>query len=127
MNEFCLRTGQHPPTLSAAQLLSHEASPFHKATSQLAAFARARWPLVEYDRVSVQIARMFASAITGEVLPEEAVARAAAVIAGITGLPELGSRRSAWRAAVPGLIDYPPTTRDPDDASAHAIRLSPRR
>jgi multiple sugar transport system substrate-binding protein len=95
MSEFCLRTGQNPPTRSAAQILHHETSPFHKATSQLAAFARARWPLVEYDRVSVQIARMFASAITGELQPDEAVARAAAVIAGITGLPELGSRRSA--------------------------------
>lgn len=96
MCEFCLRTGQNPPTQSGADALFRQTAPFHEATFRLAAFARSRWPLVEYDRVSVQVARMFESAIRGELTPDEAVARAAAVIAGITGLPELGGKRASW-------------------------------
>jgi len=96
MCEFCLRTGQNPPTRSGADALFRHTAPFHEATFRLAAFARSRWPLVEYDRVSVQVARMFESAIRNELTPDEAVARAAAVIAGITGLPELGGKRASW-------------------------------
>ncbi len=96
IRDFCLRTGQNPPTRSGVQALAHDEDPFHQATSQLTAYARSRWPLVEYDRVSAQVARMFESAIRGELTPDEAVARAAAVIAGITGLPELGGKRASW-------------------------------
>ena len=42
---------------------------------------------------------MFESAIIGEATPDEAVARAAAVIAGITGLPERIRRGPTWPAA----------------------------
>jgi hypothetical protein len=42
---------------------------------------------------------MFESVILGESEPDEAVARASAVIAGITGLPERGRRQVAWRSA----------------------------
>jgi hypothetical protein len=76
-----------------------ETEPFLHATAQLFRFARPRWPIAEYARVSVQLARMFESVILGESEPDEAVARASAVIAGITGLPERGRRQVAWRSA----------------------------
>jgi hypothetical protein len=71
--------------------------PFHHAVTHLVGHARARWPLVEYARVSTQISRMFESAILAELEPADAVARASAVISGITGLPERGRRRPATR------------------------------
>ena len=97
---FCIQTGQNPPTISASQTLTAETEPFLHATAQLFRYARPRWPIAEYARVSVQLARMFESVILGESEPDEAVARASAVIAGITGLPERGRRPVAWRAPV---------------------------
>jgi multiple sugar transport system substrate-binding protein len=94
--EFCSRTGENPPSPAANARLSSVAEPFLHAVAQLVGHARARWPLAEYARVSTQIARMFESAILGELPSEQAVARAAAVISGITGLPERGDRRSVW-------------------------------
>jgi ABC-type glycerol-3-phosphate transport system substrate-binding protein len=99
LRTFCVRTGQNPPTISASQALMAETEPFLHATAQLFRFARPRWPIAEYARVSVQLARMFESVILGESEPDEAVARASAVIAGITGLPERGRRQVAWRSA----------------------------
>ena len=99
LRDFSARTGENPPTLAANQHLSEESAPFLFAAAQLVEHARARWPLPEYARVSAQIARMFESAIVGELEPEHAVARAATVISGITGLPERGSRRPTWVAA----------------------------
>lgn len=93
---FCAQTGQNPPTISTSQSLLAEREPFLYATAQLFAYARPRWPIAEYARVSAQLVRMFESTILGESEAEEAVARAAAVIAGITGLPERGRRRVAW-------------------------------
>jgi ABC-type glycerol-3-phosphate transport system substrate-binding protein len=86
--EFGMQTGQNPPTRSATLALRDDREPFLASTSRLIDHARARWPLPEYARVSHQIARMFEVAILGDLRPAEAVARAAAVIAGITGLPE---------------------------------------
>lgn len=96
LTEFSSRTGENPPSLAANARLSPDSEPFLHAVAQLVGHARARWPLAEYARVSTQIARMFETAILGELTPEQAVARAAAVIGGITGLPERGERRSAW-------------------------------
>ena len=96
VGEFCARTGQNPPTMSATRHLAAEPGTFLNATAQLIDHARARWPLVEYARVSQQIGRMFESAILGELAPDEAVARAAAVISGITGFPERSPGRPAW-------------------------------
>jgi ABC-type glycerol-3-phosphate transport system substrate-binding protein len=97
---FCAQTGQNPPTVSATRALAAETEPFLHATAQLLPHARSRWPIAEYARVSAQLVRMFESAILGEASPEEAVARAAAIIAGITGLPERTRHRpSAWPAA----------------------------
>ena len=96
MRVFCAQTGQNPPTVSAMQSLTAESEPFLHATAQLFRYARPRWPIAEYSRVSAQLVRMFESAILGEATPEEAVARAAAVISGITGLPEHTRRRVAW-------------------------------
>lgn len=99
--EFSARTGENPPSLAANAGLSPESEPFLHAVAQLVGHARARWPLAEYARVSTQIARMFESAILGELPPEQAVARAATVISGITGLPERGERRSVWFTPAP--------------------------
>ena len=85
---FCSRTGQNPPTVPAARAFEAEAEPFLHATARLLPEARARWPLVEYARVSAQLVGMFERAILDELPPEEAVVRAAAVISGITGLSE---------------------------------------
>jgi ABC-type glycerol-3-phosphate transport system substrate-binding protein len=98
LREFSARTGENPPTLAANQRLDAEAEPFLYDVARLVEHARARWPLPEYARVSAQIGRMFESAIVGELEPEQAVARAAAVISGITGLPERGERRAVWLA-----------------------------
>ena len=51
LREFCARTGQNPPTVTAARAIDAEAEPFLHATAQLMAHVRARWPLVEYARV----------------------------------------------------------------------------
>ena len=99
MGVFCAQTGQNPPTLSAMHALTPQTEPFLHATAQLFKYARARWPIAEYSRVSAQLVRMFESAILGEATAEEAVTRAATVIAGITGLPERGRRRAALAAA----------------------------
>jgi multiple sugar transport system substrate-binding protein len=93
---FCAQTGQNPPTISAAQMLTPESDPFLHETAQFFRHARPRWPIAEYARVSAQLARMFESAILGEATPAEAVARAAAVISGITGLPERATRATPW-------------------------------
>jgi multiple sugar transport system substrate-binding protein len=98
LQEFSARTGENPPTLAANQRLSGEVESFRYEVAQLVEHARARWPLPEYARVSAQIGRMFESAIVGELEPEQAVARAAAVISGITGLQERGEKRSVWFA-----------------------------
>lgn len=86
--EFCRRTGQNPPTRSGAAALDAERDPFLHATAHLMPYARPRWPLVDYIRVSQQLRAMFARAILGDVTPAEAVAQAATAISGITGLPE---------------------------------------
>ena len=91
LTEFCKRTGQNPPTVSATRALAAGADPYLHATAQFFAHARSRWPIPEYTRVSFQFRRMFESAIRGELEPAAAVARAATVIAGITGLPERGA------------------------------------
>jgi multiple sugar transport system substrate-binding protein len=96
LREFSSRTGENPPTLAANQRLSADDDPFLYETARLVEHARARWALPEYARVSAQIGRMFESAILGELAPEQAVARAAAIISGITGLAEQGERRSVW-------------------------------
>ncbi|HEU0116557.1 MAG TPA: extracellular solute-binding protein [Thermomicrobiales bacterium] len=85
---FCVETGQNPPTRSAAAALAETDAHFLRLTAPLLPAARARWPLPHYAQVSAQLARMFEDAITGACAPAEAVARAAAVIAGLTGLPE---------------------------------------
>ena len=97
---FCAQTGQNPPTISTTRSLTPETEPFLHATAQLYNYARPRWPIAEYARVSAQLVRMFESAILGEAEPAEAVARAAAVISGITGLPERTRRRVTWQGAV---------------------------
>jgi multiple sugar transport system substrate-binding protein len=95
MRVFCAQTGQNPPTISAMRSLTPDAEPFLHATAQLFKYARPRWPIAEYSRVSAQLVRMFESAILGEATPDEAVSRAATVIAGITGLPERTRRHVA--------------------------------
>jgi multiple sugar transport system substrate-binding protein len=85
---FCLETGQNPPTRSAAASLAGTDDPFLRLTAPILPAARARWALPHYAQVSAQLARMFEDAITGACSPAEAVARAAAVISGLTGLPE---------------------------------------
>lgn len=100
---YCARTGQHPGMRSATEALEHEHEPFLTRTAALFAHARPRWPIPEYSRVSFQLQRMFESAIRGELDPEQAVARAATVIAGITGLPERGG--VTWK---PLAVSYQP-------------------
>ena len=91
LTQFCKRTGQNPPTISATRALAADTEPYLNATAQLFQHAKSRWPIPEYTRVSFQFRRMFESAIRGEIEPAAAVARAATVIAGITGLPERGA------------------------------------
>lgn len=88
LREFCLRTGQNPPTIAAGQALNADAEPFLHATASVLASARARWPLAEYARVSFQVRQLFHQAIEGDLDLAEAVSRAAAVVSGITGLPD---------------------------------------
>jgi ABC-type glycerol-3-phosphate transport system substrate-binding protein len=97
--EFCRRTGQNPPTRSATAMLDPERDAFLHATAQLMPYARSRWPLIEYIRVSQQLRRMFERVVRGEYSPDEAVAQAATAISGITGLPE-PMRRAADNAAL---------------------------
>jgi multiple sugar transport system substrate-binding protein len=99
LRAFSSRAGENPPSVAANQQFTPESEPFLYAAARLVEHARARWPLPEYARVSAQIARMFESAIVGELEPEQAVARAAMVISGITGLPERGARRGSWAVA----------------------------
>jgi multiple sugar transport system substrate-binding protein len=91
--QYCRRTGQNPPTISGAQALAAETEPYLHATAHLFDYAKSRWSIPEYTRVAFQFRRMFESAIRGEIEPAAAVARAATVIAGITGLPERGAPR----------------------------------
>jgi ABC-type glycerol-3-phosphate transport system substrate-binding protein/DNA-binding transcriptional regulator YhcF (GntR family) len=95
LKDYCAVTGQHAATISATRALEHAHEPFLTGTATLFAHARPRWPIPEYTRVSLQLQRMFESAILGELDPAESVARAATVIAGITGLPERGD--ATWR------------------------------
>jgi multiple sugar transport system substrate-binding protein len=97
---WCARTSTNPPTISGAKAIDMNAEPFLHETSQLFQHARTRWPIAEYQRVSATITRMFESAILGEIEPEDAVARAAVVISGITGLPERGAPRRAWASTL---------------------------
>lgn len=99
---FSQETGQNPPTRAAARALRAPEGSFLAATARLMAAARPRWPIVEYARVSAQLARMFEDVILDRLRPDAAVARAAAVIAGITGLPE---HPGGDDAAVRGAID----------------------
>ncbi len=96
LRDFCLRTGQNPPTFSATRALADAAEPFLHATAPLLEAARPRWPLPEYARVSYQVRQMFQSAVTGDLIASQAVARAAAVISGITGAPERAGSLAAW-------------------------------
>jgi len=96
---WCTRTSTNPPTISSAKALDVASEPFLHATSQLFQHARTRWPIAEYQRVSATLGQMFESAILGEIAPEDAVARAAVVISGITGLPERGAPRRTWASA----------------------------
>ncbi|HET7093690.1 MAG TPA: extracellular solute-binding protein, partial [Thermomicrobiales bacterium] len=98
---FCVETGQNPPTRSAAAALAETGEPFLRLTAPLLPAARARWALPHYAQVSAQLAKMFEDAIAGVCAPADAVARAAAVIAGLTGLPEAAERdgRRPIRAA----------------------------
>ncbi len=88
LHDFCLQTGQNPPTFSAAQALAADAEPFLHATAPLLEAARPRWWLPEYARVSYQVREMFQNAVAGDLTASQAVARAAVVISGITGLPQ---------------------------------------
>lgn len=99
LGEFCAHTGQNPPTRSATAALAAADVPFLQATTRLFDHARVRWPLADYVRVSAQLRQMFESAIVGESAPAEAVARAAAVIGGITGLPQRETDRPRRLAA----------------------------
>lgn len=101
LHAFCAATGQNPPTISATRALDPSQDPFLASTSRLLDHARIRWPIVEYARVSQQIARMFETVILDDLTPAEAVARAAAVISGITGIPERDGVRSSWLAGRP--------------------------
>lgn len=84
--------GVNPPTISANAELEPPANPLAHDAMKLLPSARGRWPLADYPRVSAQLVQMFETAIAGLISPEAAVDRAAAVIAGITGLPEPGAR-----------------------------------
>ncbi len=97
VKEFCSQTGQNPATITGTRALEREREPFLSETAKLYEYARPRWPIHEYTRVSLQLQRMFESAILGELEPNDAVARAATVIAGITGRPERGG--TAWRSS----------------------------
>lgn len=84
---FCLSTGQHPPTQSATSRLSRNQR-FLSDVAMLWPHARPRWPLPTYTRISTQLAQMFEDVIAGRREPAEAVARTAALISAVSGLPE---------------------------------------
>jgi ABC-type glycerol-3-phosphate transport system substrate-binding protein len=99
---FCVETGQNPPTRSAAAALAETDEHFLRLTAPLLPAARSRGALSHYALVSAQLARMFEDAITGVCAPAEAVTRAAAVIAGLTGFPESDSGRGPVGSDSPG-------------------------
>jgi ABC-type glycerol-3-phosphate transport system substrate-binding protein len=96
---FGTERGVNPPTRSANSALDPVTNPLAVDAARLQPYARERWPLVDYPRVSAQIVQMFESAITGLAEPAAAVDRAAAIISGITGLPEQGARWPARSSA----------------------------
>lgn len=96
---FGSQRGVNPPTISANAALDPATNALAHDSAALHPYARERWPLEDYPRVSAQLAQMFEAAISGQLEATAAVERAAAVIAGITGLPERGARWLSRSAA----------------------------
>ncbi|MBA2519544.1 MAG: extracellular solute-binding protein, partial [Chloroflexia bacterium] len=96
---FGAERGVNPPTISANAELDPAANPLAHDAMTLLPYGRERWPLADYPRVSAQIVQMFETALAGLITPVAAVERAAAVISGITGLPEQGARWSTRHPA----------------------------
>jgi ABC-type glycerol-3-phosphate transport system substrate-binding protein len=73
MREFCTKTGRSPTRVSVVETLDTEQGWFSRRVSQFLHSARTRSSIPEYARVSKQIQLMMESAISGRVLPQEAV------------------------------------------------------
>jgi len=73
MREFCTRTGRSPTRVSVVETLDTEEAWFSRRVSQFLHRARTRSNIPEYARVSKQVQLMIENAISGEILPREAV------------------------------------------------------
>ena len=73
MREFCTRTGRSPTRVSVVETLDTEEAWFSRQVSQFLHRARTRSNIPEYARVSKQVQLMIENAISGEVLPRQAV------------------------------------------------------
>lgn len=73
MREFCTKTGRSPTRVSVVETLDTEEAWFSRQVSQFLHRARTRSNIPEYARVSKQVQLMIENAISGGVLPREAV------------------------------------------------------
>lgn len=87
LRPFCLRTGHHPPRITAAQSLVEVGGGFLAQSARLLDIARARPAIPHFARVSEQFRALVEDCLTGRRTVAEAVPRAAELIAAITGLP----------------------------------------
>lgn len=73
MREFCTKTGRSPTRVSVVKTLDTEEAWFSRQVSQFLHRARTQSSIPEYARVSKQVQLMIENAISGGVLPREAV------------------------------------------------------
>jgi len=73
MREFCAKTGRSPTRVSVVETLDTEQAWFSRRVLQFLHRARTRSNIPEYARVSKQVQLMIENAISGKVLPREAV------------------------------------------------------
>jgi ABC-type glycerol-3-phosphate transport system substrate-binding protein len=87
LKPFCVATGQIPPRVSVARMLSSTGDGFLARTIPLLERARARPAIPEYARVSKQFQVLIEDCLAGRRPIDEAVSLAAERISAITGLP----------------------------------------
>ena len=87
LKPFCVATGQIPPRVSVARMLSSTGDGFLARTIPLLERARARPAIPEYARVSKQFQVLIEDCLAERRPIDEAVSRTAERISAITGLP----------------------------------------
>jgi len=83
MREFCTKTGRSPTRVSVVETLDTEQDWFSRRVSQFLHRARTRSNIPEYARVSKQVQLMIENAISGKVLPRDAVRKTREILQAI--------------------------------------------